>query len=123
VTVIDLDLRTSDNTVLAATHGRGLFTGVFSTTLSIDDKELANNNIKIFPTVTSGEVNIVSNTSFGKTDVRVYTLSGQEVFRQNMNLNFGTTNQIQLQGLSSGLYFIKLKGESFSKVQKLIIRR
>jgi hypothetical protein len=134
VTVIDLDYRpdpvvpvseVQTGTVLAATHGRGLFTGKFNElpSLSLDDKILANNNIKIFPTVTSGEVNIVSNTSFGKTDVRVYTLSGQEVFRQNMNLNFGSTNQIQLQGLSSGLYFIKLKGESFSKIQKLIIRR
>ncbi|MDZ4148424.1 MAG: T9SS type A sorting domain-containing protein [Flavobacteriaceae bacterium] len=134
VTVIDLDYRpdpvvppddVQTGTVLAATHGRGLFTGKFNElpSLSLDDKILANNNIKIFPTVTSGEVNIVSNTSFGKTDVRVYTLSGQEVFRQNINLNFGSTNQIQLQGLSSGLYFIKLKGESFSKIQKLIIRR
>ncbi len=134
VTVIDLDYRPDlivpplgiqTGTVLAATHGRGLFTGKFNAdpALSLDDKILANNNIKIFPTVTSGEVNIVSNTSFGKTDVRIYTLSGQEVFRQNINLNFGSTNQIQLQGLSSGLYFIKLKGESFSKIQKLIIRR
>ncbi|NER13090.1 T9SS type A sorting domain-containing protein [Leptobacterium flavescens] len=30
VAVVDLDLRTSDNAVLAATHGRGLFTGSFT---------------------------------------------------------------------------------------------
>lgn len=124
VTVIDLDLRTADNTVLATTHGRGLFTGQFTaTTLSIDDRELADNNIKIFPTVTSGEVNIVSSSSFGKTDVRVYNLSGQQVFQQSMDINFGTNKRIQLEGLSSGLYFIKLKGENFSKIQKLIIKR
>lgn len=124
VTVIDLDLRTADNTVLATTHGRGLFTGQFTaTTLSIDDRVLADNNIKIFPTVTSGEVNIVSSSSFGKTDVRVYNLSGQQVFQQSMDINFGANKRIQLEGLSSGLYFIKLKGENFSKIQKLIIKR
>src|SRR5690606_3569289 len=32
VTVVDLDLRTSDNVILAATHGRGLFTGQFTAT-------------------------------------------------------------------------------------------
>ena len=32
VKVVDLDLRTSDNSVLASTHGRGVFTGQFDGT-------------------------------------------------------------------------------------------
>jgi photosystem II stability/assembly factor-like uncharacterized protein len=120
VKVFDLQLR-NDNTVFAATYGRGVFSGVFTVpSLSTNENSLASNSFTVFPTVSKGNINITSTKYFGKTVVNLYDLSGKKVFEDNLNLT-SETQKIELGKLSTGNYILKLSGEGFEATKRLII--
>jgi len=119
--VLDLDLRASDNMILASTHGRGLFTSHFtSAPLSVLESEVASNKISIYPTVSNGNISIVPKNNLGKTKFEIYSVSGQKVFNKIIDLSSGTQN-LSLQ-LSSGLYLVKFDGKEVTETSKIIIK-
>ena len=121
VIVVDLDVRTSDNVILATTHGRGLFTSQFtSVPLSIDDNAIVNNSIKVFPTVSNGEFSILSKNSLGKVEMSLFTITGQKVYTTTFELT-NIKKSFNLS-LSSGLYLIKIKGDNFEGTKRVIIK-
>jgi len=121
VTVVDLDVRTSDNVILATTYGRGLFTSQFtSAPLSVDDNDFVNNSIKVFPTVSNGEFSILSKNYLGIVDMEIYTISGQRVHNSTFELS-DVKNNFNIS-LNSGLYLIKLKGNNFEGTKRIIIK-
>jgi len=121
VTVVDLDVRTSDNVILATTYGRGLFTSQFtSAPLSEDDNDFVNNSIKVFPTVSNGEFSILSKNYLGIVDMEIYTISGQRVHNSTFELS-DVKNNFNIS-LNSGLYLIKLKGNNFEGTKRIIIK-
>lgn len=132
ISVVDLDLiadagsSPATSTVLATTHGRGMFTGTFNSltlTLSLEDNLLANNQLKIFPTLASTEINLIANSNLGEADVKIYNLSGQQMLSQKIDLNFGNSNRVLLNGFSNGVYILSVKGEGISKTQKFVVRK
>ena len=76
VPVHSFDLRTADNTVLAATHGRGLFTGQFTSepsTLSIDNIEF-DEAFSVYPTVSKGNITVFAKSSLGKVKMNIFDI-------------------------------------------------
>lgn len=121
VTVVDLDVRASDNVILATTHGRGFFTSQFtSAPLSVDDNTLVNNSIKVFPTVSNGKFSILSKNSLSIVDIEIYTITGQRVHNSTFELS-NVKNNFNLS-LNSGLYLIRLKGNNFEVTKRIIIK-
>jgi hypothetical protein len=119
--VLDLDLRVSDNLILASTHGRGLFTSSFtSMPLSVLENEATINQITVFPTVSNGQISITSKTNIGKTNLEVYNVSGQKVFNTSMDLS-GITIDLSLK-LSSGMYFVKFNGRNYTETKRIVIK-
>lgn len=119
--VLDLDLRASDNTILASTYGRGLFTSTFtSAPLSILENEVASNQISVYPTVSNGRINIASKSDFGTTKLEIYNVGGQKVFNKSIDLS-GSTMDLSLQ-LSSGMYFMKFNGPNFTETKRIVIK-
>ena len=121
VTVLDLDLRASDNTILATTHGRGLFTGQFTANpLSVLENDVADRNISIFPTISNGTVSVASRINSGVTKLEIYNMSGQKVFNTSIDLSLGT-KKLSLQ-LSSGVYLVKFDGNNFTETKRIVIK-
>lgn len=118
VKVVDLDLRTSDNTILATTHGRGMFTGVF-TTAGIQDVRNTNVPITIYPTITTGEITIASTITSNDIQLVVYSLSGQQVYADRLKLN-GTEQRVYLGNLKSGIYLVKTVTDGISQTTKIV---
>lgn len=119
VKVLDLDLR-DDNMVFVATHGRGVFSGQFTAeSLSVDTNEFTTSEIKVFPTVSSGEVFITSLNNIEKTELSVFNITGQSVYSETLNISSEKT-VINLTSLRSGIYFIKI-GQEDSKISHKII--
>jgi len=79
VRVVDLDLRVSDNTILASTHGRGMFTGTF-TTLGFDEVSSNNDQVHLFPSSNNGIFNLTSDAVLNDASIAIYTISGQEIY-------------------------------------------
>ncbi|MBT8271677.1 MAG: T9SS type A sorting domain-containing protein, partial [Bacteroidia bacterium] len=121
VTVVDLDLRASDNTILASTHGRGMFTSQFtSSPLSVESDDFAENTLSIVPTISNGEFKLISQRAIGEIDFILYDITGKEVYRSNFMMN-SNDKSFDLN-LNSGLYIAKIQSESSSVTKRLIIR-
>ena len=120
VAVMDLDLRTADNTILASTHGRGMFTSSFTTNLGLADNSLSKNGIRVFPTINNGNFTVVAKSSLGNVKMKVYNIMGQEVHSSNFQLS--TSQKVFNLKVNTGIYFVKLTGENFEGAQKIIIK-
>ncbi len=121
VKVVDLDLRTADNTVLATTHGRGLFTGKFDVTTASISSVAPRDLIKVYPTDTSAEINIISDLNYNNSMVTIYNLNGQRVI-QDVRTISNNEQTIDVSALSSGLYFLKIKGDGVEQTTKFVKR-
>lgn len=79
------------------------------------------NFIKIFPNPTKGVVNISIPNYSGNLNVTVFDVNGRSVFSNNTD--FSSERSLDLQGLQSGFYIIKLNGENgLSHSEKIILQ-
>ncbi len=103
-----LNLRESDNTVLAATHGRGFFTTIWDVVLGIN--QLPENEFLVYPNPTNDLLNI-SYKSNGKKQisVRIYDQAGKFVFEETKQSSNGSwIDHVNLAGKPDGIYFVTL---------------
>jgi len=120
VPVLDLDMRDSDKIVLATTHGRGFFTGQFLSGVLNTEVFQAEEQFRVYPTVSNGAVHIQSDLS-GEANVQLYNLQGKQVFSKKCTLLKNQSNTIVFNKLSSGIYLMKIEQGTQSKVTKIII--
>jgi hypothetical protein len=114
-----LTLRTSDNTVLAASHGRGLYTGTFILDLNTSNQEIvkAENPFSLY--VTQAGIEMLS-TLEQPTEYSLYTLSGSEVLTGQ--LAAGTHHHtIAATGLAHGVYLVKMQSGNRKLVKKVVL--
>lgn len=121
VQVLDLDLKEMDNTILATTHGRGLFTSEFTATpLSVLESEFNSNVVSLFPTVSDGTFSLTSQQDLGEALIQIYNVNGQKVHTENVNLS--SINSTLRVNLNAGIYFVNIDVDKYSEVKKIIIR-
>jgi len=120
VKVTGFDLRTADNKVVAATYGRGLFTGYFNEfPAEVTSNELTT-ALNIYPThVTNSVINIESTKQFGKTKVLIFDVQGKQVYSKNIILD--ATKKTLNINLTSGIYVLNVNTNGLSATQKLIV--
>lgn len=119
VKVMDLDVR-NDNTVFAATYGRGIFSGQFTPeSLSTNDNVL-NKGIKVYPNPSSGIVNVSIDNYAGNITVEVFDMNGRKVFSNAGD--YMKANTINLQGFQKGVYILNVKGDELSYSEKIILQ-
>ncbi len=119
VKVTSFDLRTADNTVLASTYGRGMFTGQFtSNPAGIESNELAQ-AISIYPSVSNGSVFVRSKTSFDNTNISIYDIQGKEVYQTSLDINENET-PISLH-LNTGVYIVNFSHDGLSSSERIVI--
>lgn len=119
VKVTDLDVR-NDNTVFAATYGRGIFSGLFtSTSLSTNDVA-ATMGIRVYPNPSNGILNLAIANYSGKLAVEVYDINGRNVHMQEFD-NFSAQSSINMDNLQAGIYVVQLKGDNLNYSQKVLL--
>ena len=81
------------------------------------------NGFSIYPNPTNGQFTIsYSSNQNEKTDIKVTDLSGRAVFEESLNMVSGLNKKdLNLQGLSSGMYFIELDTSANHLTQKIIL--
>jgi hypothetical protein len=108
VRVDQLNIRTSDNTVVAASHGRGLFTAIWDVEVGIDNLQMK--EFSIFPNPVSDQLNI-SLTSTGSKNIifRIFDPSGKLLMDEDQGtLNGSLIKHLSVSNLASGVYFISI---------------
>jgi len=75
-------------------------------------------NIKIFPNPGNNFINVeLKNISNEILNLEIIDINGQVLFNKKLDNNF---KQIDISSYSKGIYFVKLKGQDFIKVEKVI---
>jgi photosystem II stability/assembly factor-like uncharacterized protein len=117
-----LNLRESDNTVLAATHGRGFFTTTWDVITGINAIQPC--DITISPNPTTGPVNIAINLpGSGTILTKVYDQSGKVIYQdQKSNFSGKNFNRIDLGNQPAGIYFIRITANGKEVGTKKIVR-
>lgn len=119
VKVVDLDVR-NDNTVFAATYGRGIFSGQFTAAPLSTNENILNKGIKVYPNPSNGIVNIAIDNYIGDIRVEVYDINGRKVFSNAGD--YMKVNTVNLQEFQRGIYILNVKGEALSYSQKIILQ-
>lgn len=119
VKVTDLDLR-NDNAVFASTYGRGVFSGMFTNAVLKADQFDATVGIKTYPNPTTELLTIsIADYKGGSLSISMFDITGKEVFSENVK-DFFNEKTISLKSLQSGIYILKLKGETVSESRKIV---
>lgn len=89
---------------------------VQTTSLSVEDAILNNNDVLVYPNPTNNILNIkFSNPNIQIKKVQLTDVSGKIIY------NNGSTNTIQVQGFSKGLYFLSLETTTGYLITKKIV--
>lgn len=114
-----LTLRLADNTVLAASHGRGFFTCTFNLDLNTASPEMpeAKNPFTIF----SDETGIIIQSAVSHTaEYVIYSLSGSRMLAGKVEP--GTENiRINSEKLPHGVYLVNVQAGTQKMVKKLVL--
>lgn len=84
----------------------------------------ANNEIKVFPNPTNGEINITLSENTASGLVSILNLAGQVVYTNDLNLEAGAVLTLQKSDLNleAGTYFVSFTNESIVATKKLIVQ-
>ena len=83
-------------------------------TLGLDDIELVDSSISVYPNPTQGIITITS--KFQIETVDVYSILGHKV------AEFTNSSQLDLSQLTSGVYLLKIKAEGKTTTKKIVIK-
>ncbi|MCP4550656.1 MAG: T9SS type A sorting domain-containing protein [Bacteroidetes bacterium] len=113
-----LKVRKSDNAVLAATHGRGLTSTVF-TPLGIDDDKNIANHLKVYPNPTNGKIKL-SLTIDQSADIQIQLIdpSGRLLHSERKgNMSGELIKSFDLTPYPKGIYVINIliDGDNISR--------
>ncbi len=114
-----LQIRNSDNKVLAASHGRGLFTTIYNPqTEGVEDIAAVNTQISIYPNPSNGIFTFESVLTQGR--LQIVDLQGK--LQRSININ-NTTQQVNVSDLAAGAYLVHIYNKNNKKVavKKIIV--
>lgn len=121
VKVTAFDLRNSDNTVLAVTYGRGMFTGKFTAaTASVSEVLKDEKQFTVYPTASNGKFTIFGKANLGKATYSIFDVRGKQVFAGNINFTENEKQKVSVN-LNSGIYILNLVDENNRKSSRKII--
>jgi len=93
----------------------------FRATLGINDNVLNKKELSIHPNPTEhGFFNIKNNTQQTLSQVSIYDLTGKKVLNANIN-NSDLDNRINLSGINSGIYLVKISDDNNNSITKKLI--
>ncbi|WP_010177256.1 ExeM/NucH family extracellular endonuclease [Aquimarina agarilytica] len=109
----------SDSPFRSSDHDPVIFGLDLSDNTLSTPKNTASNiaNVRLFPNPMSSELNIVSNTFSGPTEIHMYNLAGKKLLSQSVDFKNTTTNQLNVSELASGVYLLLITNTTQSHYQ------
>jgi len=111
-------MRSSDNTVLVATHGRGLMYGTWEYDPGTSTGENATVETELFPNPSKGVFYV---TTGHPSEIRITDMSGKVVYSGDKASYNTKTVKIDLTGQAKGLYFVQYKSGQKETTAKLMV--
>ncbi len=114
-----LRLREADNMVIAATHGRGLFTAVYPIDFYVGTDEInsLDNSFTVYPVPADNFIKI--NGSSYKVDLRIFDLSGKLVIEKSA---VSKDESVDISELPGGTYLLEISGDNIIERQSVVVK-
>lgn len=110
--------------ILTVSDGIGTYTTTKTQYMTIqectDVDDIRLSNISLYPNPTKGYFSLTMPENTGRTEITVYTASGVEAAKAVASGNF---YKMDVTGLPTGLYFVRVSTDSSSETIKLVITR
>jgi hypothetical protein len=107
--------RPADNKLLIGTHGNGMFEATINHVLSIEDNEISE-SIKVYPNPVSDRLNLsMPNELSDNASFIINNILGQNVMRGTLE-----NNQVDVNSLNTGIYFIQISSNGKNGVKRFI---
>jgi hypothetical protein len=118
-----LQIRELDNTVLAATHGRGMYSTTWPSDPWVSVEELPALDVTaIWPNPVENELNIEFGSVYAKQiDLSVTDMQGRMVLQEKINPE-SKTYKVSMSHLSAGTYIIRMNNGEGSFTRKILHR-
>lgn len=116
-----LKIRLSDNVVLAATHGRGLFTSPYPLDIYTDfeeNKELSGSSFSVYPNPATDYLTISNKDRLKNLQVRIIDLNGKVVLSKTY---LESTIKIDVQNIKTGTYLVEIVASNKHEKHKIVI--
>lgn len=118
VKITDLDMR-NDYMVYAATYGRGIFSGMFTNATLSSSDFATSDKVKIYPNPATDLINLTVSNYVGDLKLEMFDVNGRLVKTQSVDFSGNYT--LDLNGLNSGVYIVKLTGSELNHSEKIVI--
>lgn len=118
-----LQIRESDNTVLASTHGRGLSVGTWTYNPGVGIKELTNSQCVLSPNPAHNQLSVSFDVKkVGDVNITFYTLGGKTVWEQKFrNCTDRFSHNIDVSILAKGVYLVNIQKGKESLSRKVMV--
>jgi hypothetical protein len=88
--------------------------------LGVNDHELSENNISLFPNPATDKFTIKNNTNINLVSVVIVDIKGSII--QKIDLSNQTSDKtIEIQNYASGVYFVRINSETNSIVKRIVV--
>lgn len=124
VMVFDFEYSLSDNTLVAFTHGNGVYKiGLDNLNVGLPTTYPSVNNFKVYPTIAKQTITL--DFFSNKSSLQKFSLvdeTGKTIFVQQLNVTRGKNKiNINLPAAKNGIYFVLLGDEKSSLTKKIVI--
>ncbi|MDD3280672.1 MAG: T9SS type A sorting domain-containing protein [Bacteroidales bacterium] len=129
ITIINFEGVRNTGCIYAATHGRGIFRNTtYDPDFGIPEKPIVKNStINVYPNPTSDAANIKFTLSKNVTNVHLslYDISGKRILSQYIGPRPQGANieRLDCSSLQSGIYFIRLQGDTQIYTSKIVVTK
>jgi photosystem II stability/assembly factor-like uncharacterized protein len=120
-----LKIRHADDVVLAASHGRGLFTTTYELDIYVGEAENTSpsTEIAVYPNPTSDWLKVSADLGQAQSVIISITdLNGKKVFEKETNSSAMLNEQIDVSGLSTGFYLLNLNYKGVVESKKFLVQ-
>jgi photosystem II stability/assembly factor-like uncharacterized protein len=118
-----LQVRQSDFTVMAITHGRGVYTAQFESGIGLNEEDLAENAITLYPNPAADYLNFKwEKSSQQPWEVKIIDLAGRVRLEATMPKSKIGNKRIALNTLSPGNYLVQAHSGALVYHSKVVVR-
>mgnify|MGYP002725450020 CR=1 FL=1 len=121
-----LKLRNGDDIVLAATHGRGLYTAEYIKDMyvGVEENQTTENKFSMYPNPTTDYITLSSKSSVkGNINITISDIAGKIIYSEQINNHSPSLiKKIKLPNLVSGTYLVNVGHDGKSENKKLIVK-
>ncbi|HXP52949.1 MAG TPA: T9SS type A sorting domain-containing protein, partial [Bacteroidia bacterium] len=123
VVIDDLQIDSTDNTLVAGTFGRGEWQTQTYVSVGVKQLQATLNNVNVYPNPVNSKITISANMPKGDYTMNMLNVLGQSVYQNKISVSGHYIATVDVSGYSPGVYFLKIAGVNSSVEKKIVISR